>query len=316
MWMAAQLQATIKKVDILMLIRFARRFTYEAMGNIFKNGLMSLASLFIIVACLFVLGVFLVFTVNLNYMGEQMANQCQIQVYITDEAAAGEQKQTINKAIANIPGVNEITFESGEETFRRFKEGLTEDELASYAGLPEDIIDDSFKVTLHDITRSEAVAKEIEAIEGVFRVENRQDMINIVYSVTNGIRHVSAWIIVIFMFISVFIISNTIKLALFARRKEINIMKYVGATDAFIRWPFMIEGMIVGLAGAVVAFFIIQSCYMAVMNGISAAPAISAVMAFRSFGEIWYIILVPFVAVGVLIGAIGSALSIRKYLQV
>ena len=93
-------------------------------------------------------------------------------------------------------------------------------------------------------------------------------------------------------------------------------MKYVGATDAFIRWPFMIEGMIVGFAGAVLAFFIVQSCYIALMNGISAAPSISAVMAFRSFGELWHLILIPFVAVGVLIGAIGSALSIRKYLQV
>lgn len=307
---------TTKKVDIVMLIRFTKRFTYEAMGNIFKNGLMSLASLFIIIACLFVLGVFLVFTININYLGEQMADQCQIQAYITDEASYGGKIQSISDAIKKIDGISGIAFERGEDTFAKFKEGLTEEELVSFSGLPDDIIDDSFKVTLHDISESQAVAEQIGKIEGVLRVENRQDMINIIYSLTNAIRHISVWIILIFMFISIFIISNTIKLALYARRKEINIMKYVGATDAFIRWPFMIEGMIVGFAGAIAAFFIIQSCYIAISSGLSAAPAVSAIMAIRSFGEIWHLILLPFIGVGVLIGAIGSALSIRKYLKV
>ena len=92
-------------------------------------------------------------------------------------------------------------------------------------------------------------------------------------------------------------------------------MKYVGATDAFIRWPFMIEGMIVGFAGAVVAFFIVQSCYAAGMSALGSIPA-GAIVALREFGDIWHLILVPFIALGVLIGALGSALSIRKYLQV
>jgi len=304
-----------KKVGIAMLIRFARRFTYEAMGNIFKNGLMSLASLFIIVACLFVFGVFLVFTANLNFFGDQVADQCQIQVYITDEASHGGQIQRISDSIRKIEGISNITFERGEDTFAKFKAGLTEEELVSYSGLPDDIIDDSFKVALHDISETEAKAEQIKTIDGVLRVENRQDMINIVYSVTNAIRHISVWVIIIFMFISVFIISNTIKLALYARRKEINIMKYVGATDAFIRWPFMIEGMIVGFAGALIAFFIVQSCYIAGISALNSVPA-GAIISLKSFGEIWHTILIPFVLVGVSIGAIGSAMSIRKYLQV
>ena len=298
-----------------MLIRMAKRFTYEAFSNIFRNGLMSLASLFIIVACLFVFGVFLVFTANLNFLGDQVTNQCQIQAYITDEASHGGQIQRISDTIKKIDGISGITFELGEDTFKEFKAGLKEEELASYSGLPDDIIDDSFKVTLADISRSQEVSEKIEKIDGVYRVENRQDMINIVYSVTNAIRHVSVWIILIFMFISVFIISNTIKLALYARRKEINIMKYVGATDAFIRWPFMIEGMIVGFAGAVLAFFIIESCYIAALSALASVPA-GTIISFKKFGDIWAMILFPFIAVGVSIGAVGSALSIRKYLRV
>ena len=304
-----------KKVGTVMLIRNARRFTYEAMGNIFKNGLMSLASLFIIVACLFVFGVFLVVTVNINFFGDQVADQCQIQVYITQEASDGGKIQSISNSIRAMEGISNITFERGEETFAKFKAGLTEEELVSYSGLPDDIIDDSFKVTLHDISETKEKADAISKIDGVLRVENRQDMINIVYSITNAIRHISVWIIIIFMFISVFIISNTIKLAVYARRKEINIMKYVGATDAFIRWPFMIEGMIVGFAGAIIAFFIVQSCYVAGLSALGSIPA-GAIVALRNFGDIWHIILLPFIGVGVSIGALGSALSMRKYLQV
>lgn len=304
-----------ERVDTYMPIRMFRRFTREAFDNIFKNGLMSLASLFIITACLFVFGVFLIVTVNINSFSAQVADQCQIQVYITKEASEGGQIQNISNSIRTIDGVVNLTFEKGEETFAKFKAGLSEDELVSYSGLPDDIIDDSFKVTLRDISETQVKAEEISKINGVSRVENRQDMINIVYSLTDAVRHISVWIIIIFMFISVFIISNTIKLALHSRRKEINIMKYVGATDAFIRWPFMIEGMIVGFAGAVVAFFIVQSCYAAGMSALGSIPA-GAIVALREFGDIWYLILIPFIALGVLIGALGSALSIRKYLQV
>lgn len=298
-----------------MPIRMFRRFTREAFDNIFKNSLMSIASLFIITACLFVFGVFLIVTVNINSFSSQVADQCQIQVYITKEATEGGMIQSISNSIRGIEGVSNLTFEKGEETFAKFKAGLSEEELVSYSGLPDDIIDDSFKVTLKDISQTQVKAEEISKINGVSRVENRQDMINIVYSLTDAVRHISVWIIIIFMFISVFIISNTIKLALHSRRKEINIMKYVGATDAFIRWPFMIEGMIVGFAGAVVAFFIVQSCYAAGMAALSVIPA-GAIVALREFGDIWHMILIPFIAVGVLIGALGSALSIRKYLQV
>lgn len=303
-----------KKVGTVMLIR-AKRFTAEAVSNIFKNGLMSAASLFIIVACLFVFGVFLALTINLNFFGEKVADQCQIQLYITKEATYGGKIKTISESLKAMDGVSNVTFEKGEQTFADFKEGLSEEELASYSGLPDDIIDDSFKVTLHDISRSKEIAEQIKQLDGVSRVENRQDMINIVYTVTNGIRHVSVWLILVFMFISVFIISNTIKLAVYARRKEINIMKYVGATDSFIRWPFMIEGMLVGLVGAIIAFFIIQSCYMAVISATSSFSA-GTIIELRSFGEIWPMILLPFIVLGALIGALGSALSIRKYLRV
>lgn len=298
-----------------MPIRNFKRFVSEAVSNIFKNGLMSIASLFITVACLFILGVFLVVTINLNYVSDQVADQCQIQVYITREASNNGQIQNISNQIKAIEGISDIEFKRGQDTFSEFKAGLSDEERASYDGLPEDVIDDSFKITLHDISEAGAVSEKASAIAGVSKVENRQDMINIVYSITNAVRHVSVWIILIFMFISVFIISNTIKLALYARRKEINIMKYVGATDSFIRWPFMIEGMLVGVAGAVIAYFIVQSCYSAGVAALSSTPTMS-LLTLRAFGEIWHMILIPFVLVGVLIGAIGSALSIRKYLKV
>jgi len=299
-----------------MSIRSARNFFREAFGNLLKNGLMSAASIFVVTACLFLFGIFLLVTININFLGEQMENQCQLQVYISREASKGGMIQGISNQLKPLDNVSKVEFLTGEKMFADFKAGLSPDRLASFEGLPADVIPDSFKITLKDITLSSETAKQIEPIAGVIRIENRQDTINIVNTITNAVHHVSIWVVLIFALISVFIISNTIKLALYARRKEINIMKYVGATDSFIRWPFMIEGMLVGLVSAVLSFFITQSVYMALLAAINSTPAISAMIHLKAFGEIWYILLGSYAVLGIAIGAVGSAVSIRKYLKV
>ena len=253
---------------------------------------------------------------NINHLGQELANQCQIQAYITNEAKYGGQIQNISNQIKQIEEIKEISFETGEKTFADFKEGLDEDELAAFNGLPADLISDSFKITLKDINASSEVSERIEAIPGVERVENKQDIVSLVNSVTQLIRHVSVWIIIIFAIISLFIISNTIKLAVHSRGREINIMKYVGATDAYIRWPFIIEGVMVGCVAAVVSFFITQAAYMGVMSVIDNNSSISSIVKLLSFGDIWNTILVSYLLLGSFIGAFGSAIAVRRYLKV
>ena len=299
-----------------MSIRMFRRFIAEACHGMVKNGLMTVASLFIVTACLFIFGVFMLVTMNINYLGEQLSNQCQIQVYVTNEAKYGGKIQNISDSLKQIPEVQDVSFETGEKTLENFKEGLTEQELVSFEGLPSDVISDSFKITLTDISAAQAVVDKASGIEGVERVENRQDIMNIVKSITDGIRHVSIWIIVLFAFISLFIISNTIKLTVHSRGREINIMKYVGATDAYIRWPFIIEGILTGVLAAVITFFITKFAYSGVLSALSNSESLSMIIKLRAFSEIWTTILVSYVIGGGLIGAFGSGISVRRYLKV
>ena len=295
-----------------MSIRMFRRFMAEACSGMVKNGLMTVASLFVVTSCLFIFGVFMVITMNINYLGEQLVNECQIQVYITKDAGI----QAVSDTIKQIPNVSGITFETGEETFEKFKEGLSEEELASFAGLPSDVISDSFKITLEDIALSADVVAAIEEIPGVESIENKQDVMSLVNNITRMIRHISIWIVIIFALISLFIISNTIKLTVHNRGREINIMKYVGATDAYIRWPFIIEGILVGVLAAVVSFFISQIAYMGIMSAIEGNSSLGALIKLKSFSEMWQRLLISYLLLGAFIGAFGSAISVRRYLKV
>ncbi len=295
-----------------MSIRMFRRFLAEACSGMVKNGLMTVASLFVVTSCLFIFGVFMVITMNINYLGEQLINECQIQVYITKDAGI----QAVSDTIKQIPNVSGITFETGEETFAKFKEGLSEEELASFAGLPTDVISDSFKITLEDIALSADVVAAIEQIPGVESIENKQDVMSLVNNITRMIRHISIWIVIIFALISLFIISNTIKLTVHNRGREINIMKYVGATDAYIRWPFIIEGILVGILAAVVSFFISQLAYMGIMSAIEGNSSLGALIKLKSFSEMWQRLLISYLLLGAFIGAFGSAISVRRYLKV
>lgn len=305
-----------KKVGTFMSIRMFRRFISEACSGMAKNGLMTIASLFVVTSCLFIFGVFMVVTMNINYLGEQLANECQIQAFITSEARDGGKIQSISNQIKTIEGISEVSFESGKTTFENFKSGLSEEELSAFSGLPDNVISDSFKVSLNDITMSEDVAEKLSAIDGVETVENRQDIISMVNNITRVVRRVSMWIVILFAIISLFIISNTIKLTVHNRGREINIMKYVGATDAYIRWPFIIEGILVGCIAALAAYFITQFVYMGVLSGIQNNISLSSIIKLKSFGDMWKRILVSYVLLGSFIGAFGSAISVRRYLKV
>ena len=299
-----------------MSIRNFRRFVSEAASGLVKNGLVTIASLFVVTSCLFIFGVFMAVSMNISYLGEQMQNECQIQVYITSEAKYGGKIQKISNTIKKLDNVSGISYESGEVTLENFKKGLDKDELAAFEGLPNDVISDSFKITLKDISHSEDIVKKVSGIDGVERVENRQDLITMVNNLTQLIQKVSIWILVLFAIISLFIISNTIKLSVHNRGKEINIMKYVGATDSYIRGPFMIEGIMTGLISAVIAFFISWLMYSSMLGAVANSASLSAILKLLEFKDIYASLIVAYILLGAAIGAFGSGISIRRYLKV
>lgn len=304
------------------MFRAIRRSFIEGIRGMFKNGLMTVTSVFVVTACIFIFGVFLMITFNINNMTSQMADSYQVDVYITkpqdaDEAVYSGIKERIKADILKVDNVDtaKISFVDGKEKFKSYKSGLDQDDLKSFEGLPEDLIPDAFAVKLEDISLVDTTCKRLAAIDGVEDVENSSDLVEVINGISDAVKTFSVWIIVIFALISLFIISNTIKLTVHNRRKEINIMKYVGATDSYIKGPFIMEGMLVGIISAVVAFFISEWSYLGLMTKLSTTILTSAI-GLLNFTEIWLKLMVAYVILGTIIGAFGSSISVRRYLRV
>lgn len=298
------------------MFRRLRRAVAEAFSGMVKNGLMTVASIVVVTSCLIMLGVFLVVTLNVNSMSDDIADSCQVKVYVTREAQESGKLDSIEDQIKKISYAKEVTYENGVAAFKKIKGQMDKDELVSFQGLPDDLLPDAFNVTVDDISNTNKITKILREIEGVERVDSGDDVVSMINTIRNAVKKISFWIIIAFMLISIFIISNTVKLTVHNRRKEINIMKYVGATDSYIRWPFIIEGMLVGIVSALIAFGITHSVYGALSGAVTAESSIVSFIKLLSFNDIWTIFAISYAALGIVIGALGSAFSIRKYLKV
>ncbi len=299
-----------------MWIRNIRRFIAEAFSGIFKNALMTIASLIVVTSCLLMLGVFFVVTLNVNSISEDVADACQVKAYITNEAQAEGRQNEIEEQIRRISYTKDIVYENGVEAFKKIKEDMSEEDRLSFSGLPDDLLNDAFNITVDDISNTEKITKALMKIDGIEKVESGDDIVSFINSVRHTVKNVSFWIILAFMFISIFIISNTVKLTVHNRRREINIMKYVGATDSYIKWPFIIEGIIVGLISAGIAYLVTSSVYTGLVSTTSQNASVVSFIKLLSFKEIWHIFALSYAGLGAVIGAIGSAMSVRKYLKV
>ena len=304
------------------MLRAIKRSFTEGIRGMVKNGLMTITSIFVVTSCIFIFGVFLMITFNINNMTSQMANDYQVDVYVAnpsdgDEAAYNSVKERVKSDILKVENVDSsnISFVDGRQKFLDYKESLDQEDLKSFEGLPEDLIPDAYAVRLIDISKVDATCDELSKIEGVEDVENSSDLVEVINGIKNVVKNVSVWIIVIFALISLFIISNTIKLTVHNRRKEINIMKYVGATDSYIKGPFIMEGMLVGVISAVISFFISQWSYLGIMTTVKTTFLASSI-GLLEFADIWVNLLVSYMGLGCFIGAFGSALSVRRYLKV
>lgn len=286
----------------------------QAKKNVIRNGLMTVASLFTISSCLIILGLFTIMTLNVNYITNQVKDQCEVQLFLT-ENASDERVEAIKSEIDNIQNVKESVLFTKEDMLKFAKEDMfegKEDLLTGFEG-EDNPFSNSYKITLNNIENTSETVAELSALSDVDHVENKQDVVNTVVSVSDIVKKMSLCVMALLLVIAIVIISNTVKLTVFNRRKEINIMKYIGATDRFIRVPFVMEGMLIGLIGAVISFGLTSWGYVTILRYIAAYK-------FDMFDFISYITLAPiiavlFVAVGCLIGIAGSVFSMRKYLK-
>lgn len=288
----------------------------EGFKNVFHNKKSSGASLAIMCATMLIFGLFFMVIQNLNNAVKTLETQQGIQIFI-EKSASEAQISQIGEQIKEIDGVNTVTYVSKEDALNQTKEKL-KDKQALIAGWDEDNpFRASYLVTLTDLKLSAGVQEEIAKIDNVAEISSRDDTINGLVAIANGVRIVSAVILSLLVLISIFIIANTIKLTVHARRKEISIMKYVGATDNFIRWPFIIEGIVIGIMAALISIVVVGIAYNLISNAMTGSALLSKMgMSLLTFSDMTTLLVVVYLVLGIGIGALGSAISMRKYLQV
>ena len=307
----------IEGVDIAVRYSIFGYLIGEGFRNVFKNKKSTIASLVIMCATMFVFGIFFAVSQNVNHITKTIEEQQGMEVFILDEATA-EQKEELKNKIRSNQYVNTITEKSKEDALEEMKTMFKDRKsLWDTYGGDNNPFKASFIVTLTDLTKADEVKTEIESSSIISSVEIKSDTINALIKIADGINIITTIILVILVFISIFIITNTIKLTVHARRKEISIMKYVGATNGFIRWPFMVEGMLIGLISVLISLLILAFSYNAVITQIEQSLINNRLnIPLLTFPELFQTLLIVYLVLGIGIGALGSAISMKKYLEV
>ncbi len=284
----------------------------EGFRNIFTHGFMSFASVTIIIACLIVMGSFTLLDININQIIEDIGNQNQILAYVDESMTAQEATAQIQTKLESLDNVASVSFVSRAEARKTFLEKYDESYME---GLDEEVFRHRFVIQLVDLSKMDDTTAAIEGVDGIVKVNAPTAFADKFISVRNVVSIVSLVLIAILGFVSLFIMSNTIKLATYGRREEIAIMKMVGASNSFIRCPFVVEGLVLGMVGGGLAFLAQWGLYKALETKVESSLAISYIN-IVPFTQVWAIVLVAFLAVGVLVGAVGGVIAIRNYLKV
>ena len=292
----------------------------EAFKSVFKQRKMSSASIAIMIATMFIFGIFFVLGENINFVMEQVENKQGMRVVIKDDVEEsileGMKSKIQNIEIDGKKVVNTVTFVSKEEAMKSIKERLG-DKQDVLEGLDEEnFLPASYFVTLTDLSKNQQVQDEIMKFDGVEEISTDNDTIAKLNNIARGIRMGTLIILVILVVISIAIIAYTVKITVYARRKEIEIMKYVGATNSFVRGPFMIEGIIIGIISAAISVIIMMLVYNGILNSILESNVIQSLsVSFYTFNELFLRVLGVYLLLGMGIGVLGSTISMKKYLN-
>lgn len=294
-----------------------RYFLKEGFSGLKKNLLMTVASIIAVAACISIMSFSYCVVSNLQYMLDQMEDSIGISVFLKGDLTS-EDIENMKTTISGLDHVTNVTYISPADALDQLKEqwGANED---IFIGLDDtnNPLSHSFQVELDQIESQDAVLAELQKIEGVDKVEYGQSLSEMLMSVSNVFQVAGILVMLVLGVISVMIIINTIRISVMNRRVEINIMKYVGATDWFIRWPFIIEGIIIGLIGAILPMLVGMPMYgKTVSLFYNHIPFVENFVRFRVVGDIFSFVLPAALIFGILLGVVGSVTSIRKHLQV
>ncbi len=295
--------------------RTIKYYIKEGFKSLIKNRLMSVASIVTVAVCIFIVAVSYCITVNISYMLQQVENSIGISAFAQDNLDSDKLSEILDN-IQSIPHVDNVKYISPEEGLKNMQENLGDDQDI-LSGLAEDNpLSASFNVTVDDANYQKSVVEALEKIDGIRKVKNALTLTDALISISKTVYIISTVVISVLCVVSIVIIINTIKLAVYIRKSEINIMKYVGATDWFIRWPFIIEGTLIGLIGSAIPVLICILGYNPAVEKISSFPIINQLVQFKPSEEIFYKIVPVAIVVGIVIGTLGSTFSVRKHLHV
>lgn len=295
-----------------MKINNLRYLFKEGVLGIFLHGFMSFAAVCVTVACLLIVGSFSILTYNVNIMVEELNQTNEILVYVDSDLSDAEAR-SIGTKINRIDNVLQSTFVSREEALKSFIADHQEDE--AFTGVQATDLRHRFVVTLEDNTLMEQTVAMIKGIPGVAKINAAYELAEGFSTLQDVLRIVSIAVISVLLVVSLLIISNTVKLAMYDRRDEIAIMKMVGATNGFIRLPYVVEGFTLGMVGAAAAFFVEWGMYNALVQKVESVDSLK-LFNFVPFTDLLMPMIATFCAAGLFVGIVGSWTSIRKFLDV
>ena len=290
------------------------RLTYflsQSLKGLWRNGIMTVASITVLMSCLVVMGSFALMILNIDVNLEKLGLLNEIVVFI-DETKTPEEVEDIGKQISRLDNVASVRFISKDEALAEEKEKYSE-----YSGLYELVegdnpLRDSYVIKYEDNSKVSTLDYQIGQIDGIAKKNNRLDLATTIENIKSSISLVLIWFMAILFVVSIFVIINTIKLAVHSRRAEITIMRYVGATDWFVILPFIFEGVFIGILESTFAFFIQWYIYGYVVNMMDGTFDFLTIL---SFSDIGYYVAAIFLGIGIVTGIIGSTISTRKYLK-
>ncbi len=298
-----------------MKFRIMKNVIKQGFQGMWRNKGMGLASVTSITAVLIILGLVFIMILSLNNLVVDTKDKFdEIQVFMEDSATE-EEIETIENKLENQEGVSSVVFQSKEEALKKMKEDWG-DEAYLLEGLETNPLPNTIVVKLKDIEYADAIAKSIENLDGIEEVQYNQDIVKKLVLVANYVKTGGMVIVSILILVSIFVISNTIKLTVTARKREINIMKYVGATNGYIRGPFIIEGILFGLIGAMLSIAIVYYGYGYFFNAVNDRLYVLFTIYLVPPAVLLKDISTIFISIGAGIGALGSLISLRKFLNV
>lgn len=298
------------------------RHLREGARSVFRNGWMSVASVTSIVVSLFILGVFILLVLNVNALADKADSEVQVSAYLNLNVNE-KMRETIHKEIKAMPEVKSITFVSKDEGMKELSESLGkegEDLLEGFNNKDQNPLPDSFIVEVIEPTTVPFVAEKINALnekhaeKPIMRVKYGEGTVETLFKITRTVRNIGFIFVGGLGLMSMFLISNTIRVTILARRREIGIMKLVGATNNFIRWPFFVEGALIGFMGSLVTVGLLFIGYNRLQDAVKGDITLS--QSLIPLGDIWMLLGGLILLLGMLIGIWGSTMSIRKFLKV